>query len=71
MTFISVSKQNGFYCHTKTKVKYFKKQKFTFVVNFIKQFFKNSIIYKVHLPDVLRPGLAVNLATSTILTAKC
>lgn len=25
----------------------------------------------LHLPAVLRPGLAVNFATSTILTANC
>lgn len=26
---------------------------------------------KVHIPDVLKPGLDVKLATSTILTANC
>lgn len=30
-----------------------------------------NLHYVLHLPAVLRPGLAVNLATSTIFTANC
>lgn len=32
---------------------------------------KSEISYAANSPAVLRPGLAVNFATSTILTANC
>lgn len=47
--------------------------RFKSVINFI--LFIKRVFFKIKsqesLPDVLRPGLDVKLATSTILTANC